>query len=682
MKIKRIKVNNFKGLKEIEFNTHAKGVLIVGPNAVGKSTIFEAIRLNKAFLYPNTQGEIINVLNSHKAISPDQQTIIIDNLLNDKTKKLEIAIDYEIEDAEIDLIKSNFLDKYAIRHLQNTNRFPSTRETFTEAQFLSSEQGKKAMEEGRFEVSNHIQSLKSTKKLKASFILEPNALHFGENLLDQEFILTLCESTGYSRSYFNYFPADRSLPFGDQPVQIGFGNATQQLQSYIAHPQSKYQFLKQFIINMYLSTESNRDKITETFNFIFDSLLPGKKIGGLEINHTGNLTIWINDQSKSTKYDLDNMSSGEKNLILTLLFMDLTTMQNGIVLFDEPELHLNPAVQKKIINFLMDGICVPKNRQVLLCTHSPEMFASAFERSDSVIFHLISPRDISPIYKEDKKEVFHVLHQLGASSSDFLSTRGVVYLEGPHDVEILEEAFSIFLPGFIGKHLGGRQEIEKAIKILQEEESKDKLDSFQYFLFDLDNLPTTLQSTEKVKVTQWDRYCLENYLIDSDSIYDMLREKTKPEEELTRGSLQTKIKEIAFTQVKKKAIKEVLKKSLPDELYIKTSKFKLENSNEAYATLKNTLDSMNQTSSSILKNISETKFIEKIEDIEKQLIDDWQSDWKNHCDGKLLLADIQKIYKINLSLLDFKKKILEISKNKNSENWQLIEAKLKSFENK
>lgn len=367
MRIENIRIRNFKGLKNIELKTDTTATLIVGPNAVGKSTILESIRVNKSFLFPNIQNEANVVLNSMKAISPDQQNIITSSLLNENEKKLEITIEFTIEDSEISSVESTFKNKFIIRHLQNTNRFPIFREPFSEAQYLSSDAGKSTMEVGRVEIDNYIKELKINKKVSSSLSIE-NGLIRGNYLLDQEFLTIVCESKGYALTYFNYFPADRSLTFGDQPIQIGFGNATQQQQSYIANPQSKYQLIKQFIINMYLSSVESKEHIEKTFSSIFNSLLPGKSLGGVEISTSGNISITINDNIKGTRYDIDNMSSGEKNLLLTLLFMDITTCDNGIILFDEPELHLNPAVQKKIINFLVDIIC-KNGRQILLCTH-------------------------------------------------------------------------------------------------------------------------------------------------------------------------------------------------------------------------------------------------------------------------------------------------------------------------
>ncbi|WP_199104031.1 AAA family ATPase [Aquitalea sp. ASV11] len=568
MKIENIRIRNFKGLKEIEFKSNADCILIVGPNAVGKSTILESIRLNKSFLFPNIQNEAITVLSTIKALTPDQQGIIPNAIFNDPAKKIEISITFSIHGNDIELIKKSHINRFAIRHLQHTNRFPIFREPFSESQYLSSKEGLKVFDQGIGEIQNYIEHISKEKILDATLTIENGTVQ-GKNILDQELLSILCEVSGFYHSYFNYFPADRSLPHGDQPLQIGQGNAAQQVQSYIANPQAKYQLIKQFLINMYLSGDEYKNNIEATFNSIFEHLLPGRKLHGVQVNQNGNLSILIRDETKNSLYDIDSMSSGEKNILLTLLFMDITTFENGIIIFDEPELHLNPAVQKRIVPFIVDKICKPKNRQIILCTHSPEMFVTAFERDDCKIYHLISSTDISPIYKKDKAEVFNALQKLGSNSTDILSTKGVIYLEGPHDVDILEEAISMQLPGFTAKYLGGRNEIQKNIKTLVEEDKKGQLDTYQLFLFDLDNKPALLEESNKVRSLQWDRYCLENYLLETDAVFDALSKCGASIENMTRGSLSAHIKDIAFKQISKISCKKILAELLTTEHHIK-----------------------------------------------------------------------------------------------------------------
>ena len=57
MHIKSLRVKNFRALEDIEVDFDNRVNVIVGPNAIGKTTVLEAIRLVKALLSPRTQNE-------------------------------------------------------------------------------------------------------------------------------------------------------------------------------------------------------------------------------------------------------------------------------------------------------------------------------------------------------------------------------------------------------------------------------------------------------------------------------------------------------------------------------------------------------------------------------------------------------------------------------------------------
>lgn len=678
MKIIKVKIQNFRGLKNIEFELNTPGIVIVGPNAVGKSTIFEAIRLAKAALFPTVQNELQAVLASLKANAPILNQIIFSQIANDNTRSIEISLTFQILEKEI-LSIEKLLPRFAILHLQNTNRFPSFNIPFAEVPLLSSAAGRKLFEEGQEEVKSFINALKQKNILKVSLTINPNGIINGNTLLEQEFLTLLCQSLNYTDTYFNYFPADRSLPMGDQPVQIGLGLAQQQLTSYIINPQQKYQLMKSYIINMVLMGKELNDKITQTFSLIFAKLLPGKALAGVSVTHNGNLGILIDDLSKGTSYDIDSMSSGEKNLVLTILFMILTTNNDGIILFDEPELHLNPSVLRNILDFLMVEICPNNTRQLLISTHSPEILASAFERSDATLYHLISSSEISAIYREDKSQVYETLNRLGASTSEILSTKGVIYLEGKDDVEILDRALTSMFPGFQSKDLGGRKEIEKEIKVLQEEEKKDKLGSFQYFIFDLDRAPADLKSSARVKIAQWDRYCLENYLLDTDSIFEVIQDLKRMDSKFNRGAVQNAMKDHALKQIEPLALKSILSEYFNDYLNFKLNKVIKDGIEETFNLVGSYLAEASEKSTTLIKSLELNEFKKNVERKIEELRLLWDDNWNKHCDGKKVIIDIHKQYAISLSMVEFKKRIFTVIQNKKSENWVLIEGKLREL---
>jgi recombinational DNA repair ATPase RecF len=64
MKLRTLEIKNFRAVKEIELRTDKAVNVIVGPNASGKTTILEAVRLAKGILSPRYAAEGQQVLQS------------------------------------------------------------------------------------------------------------------------------------------------------------------------------------------------------------------------------------------------------------------------------------------------------------------------------------------------------------------------------------------------------------------------------------------------------------------------------------------------------------------------------------------------------------------------------------------------------------------------------------------
>jgi predicted ATP-dependent endonuclease of OLD family len=190
----------------------------------------------------------------------------------------------------------------------------------------------------------------------------------------------------------------------------------------------------------------------------------------------------VEDVAEQRTFDIDQMSSGEKGLVLTFLFIRLAMEKGGIVLIDEPELHLNAAVQAKLLSFIQRYCVDALSLQVFVCTHSPELVRDAFDKENCGLFHLRSGDDLTPILRQDQRELFEVFERLGSSPADVLFTRGNVYVEGEHDAAILQAGFPVALSGFKVAGLGGRGQIEREAPILQAEETAGRLQKVQLFI--------------------------------------------------------------------------------------------------------------------------------------------------------------------------------------------------------
>ena len=142
-------------------------------------------------------------------------------------------------------------------------------------------------------------------------------------------------------------------------------------------------------------------------------------------------------------------------------------------------------------------------------------------------------------------------------------SRASIYVEGDHDEDLLATGWAERVSGYRMIKLRGRNEVEKEIKTLQLAEREGKLDSLQCFIFDLDRKPTDLKDSKLVKVQQWNRYCLENYLLDADAIFDAavaLNFKNVP----SRGTLTTTLQDIALSELQEVVTREIYSTLEPD----------------------------------------------------------------------------------------------------------------------
>ena len=270
------------------------------------------------------------------------------------------------------------------------------------------------------------------------------------------------------------------------------------------------------------------------------------------------------------------MSSGEKGLILTFLLIKYSLSAGGIVLIDEPELHLNPAVCQQIVPFLMSHFINKEDLQVFMCTHSPEIVATAFERDDCNLFHLRSGTDVTPIYPEpDFGEMFEALRRLGSSTADVLNSRGSVFVEGDHDVEILQAGFYDTLAGYKLAKVGGRSEVEKEFRTLIKIEKEKKLAKIQCFILDSDNrpVPASMASSGYVRCRTVGSVLRERIIcliVRSCLILFSQYAAKKPE---SRGTFEAALRQAGLAQLTGIVVRDVYQTLEPPESRIKTGRF-------------------------------------------------------------------------------------------------------------
>ena len=123
----------------------------------------------------------------------------------------------------------------------------------------------------------------------------------------------------------------------------------------------------------YLDLE-DRDKGKNADRFrgvtsVVNQILDQKHISGVE---RGRVVVEVSGQKK---HGLDDLSSGERQILLLLVEIVRRIKPGGIILIDEPEISLHPTWQRALVAAL-DKIIEQYDAQIILATHSLEIATS------------------------------------------------------------------------------------------------------------------------------------------------------------------------------------------------------------------------------------------------------------------------------------------------------------------
>lgn len=339
-----------------------------------------------------------------------------------------------------------------------------------------------------------------------------------------------------SPGFFDYIGAYRQ----PQKVQLTTWDATflsdQRARQTLAASDPKFQYTKAYLAGLKmrdlqelqalmrsggLSKASSPDSLKEIREF-FDLFFSPMRFVDVSID-TSPFAYEID--TPSGVVDLDDLSSGEKEVLNIFIRFHQLRPEAAVILFDEADAHLHPDLQRRYLHMLRR---LGEGNQLILTTHSPEMMIAAGTDALYTVLKQPPPDGGNQFVKvTDSDYLYEVLSDLMGSRGIISFNQRIVFIEGQEssaDREIYEAFYPpaqynvAFVPA--GNSSTVRKTAEQVNALLA-----SSVGFQQYFsIVDGDVSRVVPDPTQGTRLFTLPVYHVENLLLDAESIFSVTRE--------------------------------------------------------------------------------------------------------------------------------------------------------------
>jgi hypothetical protein len=126
--------------------------------------------------------------------------------------------------------------------------------------------------------------------------------------------------------------------------------------------------------------------------------------------------------------DIDDLSSGEKEVLATYIHFHQLEPEDAVILFDEVDAHLHPDLERRYLEVFRH---MSASNQILLTTHSPEIMVAAGSESLYTVSKVQESKDTNQLARVTGNDEMHAaLSSIMGSNGMVSINRKVVFIEG------------------------------------------------------------------------------------------------------------------------------------------------------------------------------------------------------------------------------------------------------------
>jgi AAA15 family ATPase/GTPase len=170
-------------------------------------------------------------------------------------------------------------------------------------------------------------------------------------------------------------------------------------------------------------------------------------------------------------FEISKASSGEKEILNMLLGIFAFNVKNGVVIIDEPDLHLHPLWQNILLDLFFE-LSDQRGIQFMLATHSPTFITRKSIRNTLRVYALNGESKVvmPPPLDESEKDLFQIINVFNNAKIFFADK--VVLVEGDADNLIYHSILRKLQPQ------SNKTEVIEVLDV----KGKDNLEKFKKFL--------------------------------------------------------------------------------------------------------------------------------------------------------------------------------------------------------
>lgn len=534
MYFSKLSIKNFRAIRKLELNNLSETIVIAGPNGCGKSCVFHSIRLLKSAYGGYREREWEQWFNEFN-IRTNTKTEI-KKLFRDKEQNVEIAATLSLTEREERFLRDRgkkVIEDGLWRRFTRSDGYDGQAGPRTSADYRNF--GTEVLSKADQEYILLLDELEKDEHALELLVTPLGDIHTTRSItFEILFSLYLPKDVGVIDYHSDHRHYAREIISG---INLRVKTSTDKFREHaLYNHKNKYTNIKSELAASYIreliireggeeERLGNGEDLNSTLTELFDLFFPGKSFSGAIPTPDGGLDFPVKLASGAT-HDINELSSGEKEILYGYLRLRNTEPRNSILLLEEPELHLNPRLIRGLPQFYHKHLGRNFDNQIWIVTHSDALLRESVGQPGFSVYHMRSPLTKeefdNQVYKiEGEEKLENAILDLVGDLATYRPGAKLVIFEGENSE--FDQRMTIRLFPELEEQInpisaGNKRRVQDLYELLSHANEEGHLGNKIFAIVDRD----LKKEIPVAEVLSWDVYHIENYLLEPNYIKQVL----------------------------------------------------------------------------------------------------------------------------------------------------------------